>query len=508
MHILCRFGRLSSKLLLSLYKQTKVMTKKFIGREEEIGILQEVLVSGESEFVALYGRRRVGKTFLIETIYKNEIVFSLTGLNQTGKELQLENFTRVINRLLDKLVQIPTTPMNWLKAFDILQLYLEQLNCHHKKVVFIDELPWLATSRSGFLPALENFWNAWASKRNDIVLVVCGSAASWMITNIVRNKGGLHNRITQRIRLLPFNLYETELFLKSRNIQLERYDILQLYMVMGGIPHYLKEVKKGYSATQIIDKVCFSKDGLLRDEFTSLYHGLFNMPERYIDVIKTLAKHPKGLNRTALIKAAKLSSGGTTTKILTGLEESGFIITYLPIGNHVKKSLFKLSDLYSAFYLKFIANSRASESGTWLKISATSSWKSWSGFAFERLCLAHTHQIKNALGISGIYTEQSAWRHYPSKETSGAQIDLVIDRADKVINLIEIKFADNTFLINKKYAEELKNKLQTFKVSTKTKKTLFLTMLTTYGLVDNQYSASLIQQSLGMNVLFKAKNIR
>ena len=479
------------------------MAKQLIGREKEQKILKELLLTEESEFVALYGRRRVGKTFLVETVYEKEMVFSITGLNNTGKDLQLENFTNTLNRQLQKIAQIPTTPKSWLKAFDILKYYLESIQKPHKKVIFIDELPWLATSRSGFLPALENFWNSWATKRTDIVLLVCGSAASWMISNIVKNKGGLHNRITKRIRLLPFNLYETELYLKNRNIDLERYDILQLYMVMGGVPHYLKAAKRGQSATQIIDEVCFSKDGLLRDEFDNLYQGLFNKPERYIEVIKALAQKPKGLTRSELIKAAKLTSGGTTTKIFDSLEESGFIIKYLPVGSNLRLALYKLSDPYSAFYLKFIANSRASGAGNWIKKSATASWRSWSGFAFERLCLAHIVQIKSALGISGIYTEESAWRKTGTDQKAGVQIDLVIERGDNAINICEIKFSDDEFTITKKYADELKAKLSVFKQATKSRKTLFLTMITTFGLTENKHSISSVQQSMDMSVLFK-----
>jgi len=484
------------------------MATQLIGREKEQAILKELLKASESEFVALYGRRRVGKTFLIETVYQKEMVFAMTGLNKGGKHLQLENFTNTLNEKLSRTAQIPTAPKSWLKAFDILKHYLQDIQVSHKRVVFIDELPWLATGNSGFLSALENFWNSWASKKTDIILLVCGSAASWMISNIVKNKGGLHNRITKRIRLLPFNLYETESYLKSRNISLERYDILQLYMAMGGIPHYLKEVKRGQSTAQVIDEVCFSKDGLLRDEFDNLYGGLFNKPERYTDVIKILAKKPKGLTRNELMKAAKLSSGGTTTKIFDSLEESGFIIKYLPVGSNLKLALYKLSDPYSAFYLKFIANSRASGTGTWMKKIVSPSWRTWSGFAFERLCLAHIAQIKTALGIHTIYTEESVWRKIGTPDTAGAQIDLLIERGDNVINVCEIKFSEAPFTINKKYADELKTKLQTFKISTKSKKTLFLTMITTYGLTENQYSISLVQQSLDMSVLFKAREVR
>jgi len=478
------------------------MATQLIGREQETKILRELLTTNESEFVALYGRRRVGKTFLVEQVYKKEIVFAVTGLNKAEKDMQLENFTNALNERLKNTARVPTTPKSWLKVFDILKQYLAGIKRSHKKVVFIDELPWLATSRSGFLSALENFWNSWASKRTDIILLVCGSAASWMISNIVRNKGGLHNRITKRIRLLPFNLHETELYLKSRGIRLERYDVLQLYMAMGGIPHYLKEVRRGQSAAQVIDEVCFSKDGLLRDEFENLYQGLFHKPERYINVIKILAQTPKGLTRNELIKASKLSSGGTTSKIFAGLEESGFIVKYLPVGSNLKLALYKLSDPYSAFYLKFIANSRASGTGTWMKKMTSPTWRSWSGFAFERLCLSHIPQIKNALGISNIYTEESAWRKRGTSGKQGAQIDLLIERGDRVVNICEIKFTEKPFTISKKYADELRTKMQTFQQDTKSKKTLFLTMITTFGLTENQYSNSLVQQDIDMNVLF------
>ncbi len=475
---------------------------QLIGRKKEQTILKELLDSKESEFVALYGRRRVGKTFLVETVYKKQIVFSITGLNKVEKALQLENFTNVLNRQLEGTARVPTIPRSWLQAFDILKKYLEGIRNRKKMVVFIDELPWLATGKSGFLPALENFWNSWASKRNDIILLVCGSAASWMISNVIKNKGGLHNRITKRIRLLPFNLHETESYLQSRNVQLERYDILQLYMVMGGIPHYLKEVKRGYSATQVIDEVCFTKDGLLTDEFTNLYQGLFNKPERYINVIRVLAQKPVGMTRNELIQATRLSSGGTTTRIFDALEESGFIIKYLPLGKNLKLAVYKLSDPYSFFYLKFIANSKTTGEGSWIKKSQSQSWKSWSGFAFERLCLAHISQIKAALGISGVYAETSTWRKTGTLNEEGFQIDLVIDRGDQAVNLCEIKFSQEPFVIHKKYADKLKAKVHAFRRSTKMRKSLFLTIITTFGLAENKYSTSLVHKSLNANVLF------
>ncbi|MCB0579136.1 MAG: AAA family ATPase [Phaeodactylibacter sp.] len=479
------------------------MSSLFTGREKERAILKELLNSGESEFVAVYGRRRVGKTFLVETVYQDQIVFEITGLNKASKEMQLENFANLLNARLRGVARMLNPPKSWLQAFFKLQEYLETLKRQGKLVIFIDELPWLATGKSGFLQALENFWNSWASKRNDVILVVCGSAASWMISNVVKSKGGLHNRITRRIRLLPFNLCETESYLRNRGIKLDRYSILQLYMAMGGIPHYLKEIRKGKSAMQVIDEVCFTKDGLLFDEFKNLYEALYSKPERYISIIQALANKPKGMTRNEIIETCKLSSGGTTTRVLDSLEESGFIMHYLPVGKNAKLALYKLTDPYSAFYLKFIAGTRTAGEGTWVKKSATPSWRSWSGFAFERLCFSHIAQIKKALGISGVYTEESAWAGQEEATGAGAQIDLLIDRADNVINVCEIKFSQNPFAIDKKYAAELRNKLFAFRQNTKTRKTLFLTMITTFGLAENQYSTSMVEQSLDMDALFE-----
>ncbi|MEM6395648.1 MAG: ATP-binding protein [Bacteroidota bacterium] len=470
--------------------------QKLIGREAEIAVLRGLLKTPESEFVALYGRRRVGKTFLINQVYKDVIKFEVTGLNKGGKNAQLENF---MTRLNAKLLEIGESQMeadSWLRVFFCLQTYFEKLNWSGKAVIFIDELPWLATPKSGFLTGLENFWNSWASKRADIILVVCGSAASWMISKIVRSRGGLHNRITKRIRLLPFTLKESEAFLVSRNVQLDRYSILELYMAMGGIPHYLKEVERGKSVAQNIDAICFSKDGLLRDEFPNLYEALFYKADRYVNIVKVLAKKPSGLERAELLKKSNLSTGGTTTRILEALEESGFIQKRRLPGPKRNGVIFSLVDPYSAFYLKFIEPKKSTANGGWKMMSATPSWRSWAGFAFERICLAHIDSIKTSLGISGVYTESYAWR----SETT--QVDLVMDRADRVINLWEIKFSAGQYTIDKAYSVNLRNKIESYKDSLRPRKSVFLSMLTTFGIKENQYSNSLVEVSLTMDDLF------
>ena len=476
--------------------------ESLIGRKVEIKLLQDVLVSQEAELVAVYGRRRVGKTYLIRTVFEKEIVFEFAGLNNEPLSKQLENFASTLTDSFDLPVDIATSP-NWLQAFRVLKKLLESHLTDTKKVVFFDELPWLDTPKSGFLSAFDHFWNSWASKQKNLVVIICGSAASWMIQNIVKNKGGLHNRLTKRIRLMPFNLSETEQFLRSNRVTLDRYQIVELFMITGGIPQYLKDVRAGESTTQTIDRLCFTKDGWLSDEFSSLYSALFDNAEKHIVVVRALANKPMGLTRSELMGVCQLSSGGSLTKLMDELLESGFVSESIPFNKTSRDVIYKLSDEYSLFYLKFMENSKAYGEGTWQKKSISPSWKSWSGLAFENIWLKHIPEIKKALGISGIYTEQSAWRYVAKGEGQGVQIDLLIDRQDNCINLCEIKFSLKPFVLDKKYADELKTKRFVFLEKTNTKKSVFITLLTTLGATTNEHYLSTVQNQWTMDVLFE-----
>ncbi len=474
---------------------------KLVGRQEEIQILKDLYQNKRSEFVALYGRRRVGKTFLVKELFKDKFTFQITGLSRPDFQLQINNFYATLGRF-DKTIREESKPTTWFDAFQMLIDYLEK-DTSDRKAVFIDELPWFDTPKSDFVSSLEHFWNAWAYYRDDIFLVVCGSATSWMINELINNHGGLHNRVTKRIHLQPFTLHETEVFLKEKGCVYDRYQIVQLYMAVGGIPFYLEQIDASKSVTQNIDALFFSTEGTLRTEFNNLYRSLFKKHERHIAIIEALATKAQGLNRKALVKSSGLSSGGTLSKILTELEECGFIKKYFPFGKTARNSLFQLTDPYSLFYLKFVKTSKASGTGAWLAQIDQPKWRAWSGYAFEYVCFYHIDLIKKSLGISGIYSEVSAWRS--SASSKGAQIDLLIDRRDRVINICEIKFSEATFVITKSYADNLRNKLATFRQTTGTKKSLFLTFITTFGVTQNKYAMSLVQNSLTMDELFEAK---
>ncbi len=366
----------------------------------------------------------------------------------------------------------------------------------------MDEFPWMQTPKSNFLAAFEQFWNTWASKQNNLAVVLCGSAASWMIQNVVRNKGGLHNRITQKIALQPFTLFETEAFLKSRGVHLSRYQITQLYMTFGGVPHYLMQAKPGSSAAQIIDKACFTKARFLYNEFTDLYQALFYNAVRHFKVIRALAAKPMGLSRNEIIKICQLQSGGSTSNLLEELSASGFITAYIPLAKKSKDSIYKLTNEYSLFYLKFIEPNRSGSKGAWVRLSDTPTWKSCSGYAFEGICMKHIPAIKIALGISGIYSETSIWKSRGNSSNDAAQMDLIINRRNNCMNLSEINFYENSFVPEKKCAEALLQKKHIFQQESKTRKHLFITFICTNKIQMNEYSLGLIDQQVLLDDLF------
>jgi hypothetical protein len=470
------------------------------GRSVEIGLLQKIAQSGEAELVAVYGRRRVGKTYLIKSVFREEMAFEISGLHNATFEQQMENFQSAFEKATRRKAGVPGT---WIQAFKMLTRYLTPLLKKQRRVIFIDEFPWISSPRSGFMPAFENFWNTWASLQPNLIVVICGSSASWMIKKVLNSRGGLHNRVTRRIRLLPFTLDETEEFFRVRKVNLDRYQLLQLYMVMGGIPQYLKEVERGESAIQAIDRTCFTKDGLLHDEFRNLFHSLFDDAGDHVAVIRALAKKGVGLTRAEIIDTCKLTSGGGVTQILDELAQSGFIKPYAPFGKAVKDSVYKLTDEYSLFYIRFIENGRFSGAGSWERFAAGAAWRSWSGVAFESICMKHIVQMKRALGIEQVHTETSMWRSRPGESDPGTQIDLLIDRRDQCINICEMKFSVNSFELSKAYAKELQNKVRIFRENVKTRKTLFLTLVTTHGVRNKDSYPGLVQSEVTMDALFK-----
>lgn len=475
------------------------MNKDLIGREAEIRQLESIQSSKEAEFVVVYGRRRVGKTFLVNSFFDNQYAFKLTGLSKKSKSEQLSNFSNSLNNQCGSKAY--RKPRTWYEAFDQLRDFLQKIKSKQKRVVFIDELPWMDTRGGNLISALEHFWNDWASVQKDIILVVCGSATSWITKKILKNKGGLHNRVTQKIYVRPFTLAECKKYILSQGIQMEDKDIAECYMIMGGIPYYLKNLRHGASLYQNIDEMFFKKRGRLDDEFESLYASLFDSSENYIKVVEALSSKKKGLTRDEILEATKLESNGHFSAILNDLIDCDFVRYYNGFEKKVQKGLYQLVDPFTLFYYKFIRNHVKTEKPFWLYQIGTREHDVWAGLAFEQLCLNHHNQIEKALGISGIITNVFSWIS-PSSVSPKAQIDLVIKRADKVINLCEMKFYSGLFTPKKKDYNDMERKIKVFRETNEIRQALIPVLVTPQGVAKNQYS-EIFQNVVTLKDLFE-----
>ena len=470
---------------------------EIVGRKNELELLQRIVESNEPEFVAVYGRRRVGKTFLIKQFFKNNFTFYFSGSDNLCMRKQLENFKIAFQSYFKMTI---STPENWTIAFDILRNAIHRSKKKGRKVIFIDEMPWLASMGSNFIQAFEYWWNTCASSNPDILLIVCGSSTSWMLNKIIKNRGGLHNRVTRQIQLQPFSLKECEALINKQKMILERNQILNYYMVFGGVPYYWKQLDKSKGLPQNIDNMFFNNTATLQSEFSEIYNSLFKHAEKYILLVIALGKKRMGLSRNEIINILKLTDGGSITRMLEELEQCGFIRSYYGFGKNHRDKIFQLVDLFSLFYLNFIKDRNNIDENYWTNNFGTPKHNSWQGYAFEQVCLWHIPQIKHKLGISSITTNYSSWRSTNSEIS--AQIDLVIDRNDHVINICEMKYSKDEYLISKELNDNLRKKYASFINETKTRKTVHTTMITTFGVKYNQYRGN-IQSEVKMDDLFE-----
>jgi len=483
--------------------------KKIVGREKEVKILDGVWKSKEAEFVAVYGRRRVGKTHLIREYFSDKgIYLEASGAKDKPLKKQLENFMKALSQTFFKGVPLHT-PKSWDDAFEILTKELINVPKSQKAIIFLDELPWMATKKSGMLQSLDYYWNLHWSKIPNLILVACGSAASWILEKLIYAKGGLHKRITRKILLEPYNLKETQEFLKSLSIKLAQKQVLDIYMAIGGIPYYLKAVDKGLSAAQNIEAICFQKNGLLYNEFSNLFEALFEQADVNLAIVREIVKNGNAISREGLIRATGIKSGGTLNKRLQELEASNFIQSFLPYGRKKRDLFYRVIDEFSLFHLKWIEPILTSgvgidEIGYWQNMLNTPTIASWSGHAFENICLKHTYQIRRALRIEKIACKAGRWHHLPKKNTDkqGAQVDLLFDREDGIITLCEIKYSNKPFVIDKEYGKQLIKKVEVFEEQAKPTKQIFLAMITTLGVKPNLWSEELIENEVTLADLF------
>ena len=466
-----------------------------IGRKAEMRELERYYNSERPELIIVYGRRRVGKTYLIKEYFGNSFAFYFTGSIGVKNTVNLANFDKAIREYGGEM---KTASKDWSEAFGKLKALLQKSTIK-RKVVFIDEMPWLDARKSDFLAAFDYFWNSWASANPQVLFIGCGSATSWITKKIFQNRGGLHNRVTGRIYLAPFSIGECEEFFKSRNVEITRYQLAECYMIFGGIPYYLNLFEKGLSFSQNVDKLCFAEKAPLRYEFEELYMSLFNNPRCHIVIVEALAKKNCGLNRNEICKTGNLQANGHLTEALDELEQCDFIEKYIDFTREKNGAYYYLKDPFTLFYLRYMKDNHTKDEYFWTNYIDDGGHRAWSGYAFEQLCRIHIKQIKAKLGIFGVSTSTSSWRSKDADQ--GAQIDLLICRKDGVINLCEMKYAKHPYEITKAEAALLERKKAVFIMETGTKYAIHITMITTFGLAKKGY-CGMAQSEVRLDDLF------
>lgn len=462
---------------------------KIVSRKKEINELEDIYNSGKSEFVVVYGRRRVGKTFLVRELFRDRMAFYHTALSPIEfKDAQLTDFqiATFCGTLKEYGVDFDEAPKDWQGAFSLLKQYIKSLPQDKRQVVFIDEMPWLDTKGAGFITAFEHFWNSFGDGSHNLMLIVCGSATTWISDKLINNYGGLYNRITRQIYLEPFSLKECEQYYQNMGVQMSRYDQVQCYMAIGGIPYYMSYVPKGRSVSQILNELFFSKKARLCNEFDRLCASQFVEKEQYRAILKLLSQKRKGYTRREIATLCKLPYGGTLSEMIKALEVSDFIVSYTYFGGSKRDVYYKLTDLFTLFWMNFMTGTVKTD--FWTAKENAQAIKSWQGFAFEEVCFNHRMQIAKALGINGVSLDFSTWHESADNETRGGQVDMVIDRSDNIIDLCEMKFYNSEFHIDKDTDDALRRKCQSFITHTKTKRTVHQVLVTTYGLLRNEYS--------------------
>ena len=475
------------------------MNTRIVGREQEIAAISKYIESGRPEFLAIYGRRRVGKTFLVDQVLAKKICFSVSGSYKEPRNIQLQNFafelaSRTGNSKTKKL-------KSWTEAFWELGAYLDAIRKNgQRQIIFIDELPWLDTPKSGFVRALDYFWNHYASKHNEIMLVACGSATSWMVNTLINDKGGLHNRVTREMHICPFSLNETEQYLKKAGFKWPRYIIAQVYMIMGGVPYYMDMLSPDETFSENIDRLFFSPNAQLKSEYGRLYTSLFGRKEKYMSIISQLAKCKEGLTLAEIANNLKLQQNGNLSQVLEDLVNCDFLRYYNVKGKNIHKTggIYQLVDLFTLFHFAFLTK-KSTSAHYWSEKWASQELSTWRGLAFERLCMSHIQQIKKALHIDGIYTEHFSWRSKNSE--TKAQIDLIIERADRMTHVCEMKFAQDSYTITKKEHDNIRKRIEAYRTETGTKNGMIMTMVTTMGLTKSTYNC-IVDKTICLDDLF------
>ncbi|KIM11436.1 MAG: hypothetical protein KU38_06480 [Sulfurovum sp. FS08-3] len=474
----------------------------FVARENELKTLGSLLKVDKSSLCVVYGRRRIGKTETIRYFIKsnNLQALEITGVYKEAKKNQIKSFVRAINRFGLQKSETSNLPLNdWGDAFYLLEDTIEKLQRKEKKVIFLDEFPWLDSAKSGFFEAFSHFWNNFCTNRDDLLVIVCGSAASYMMNKIIKNKKTLHNRIAQKISLNSFDLKDAKRLIDSKGCHYSNKSIVDIYMALGGVAKYLDDIDCSLTPNENLQNMCFSKDGILVNEYEDLYESLFERATIHRKIMNLLALKWSGYSQKEVAILLKTSPSSVTIP-LKELEISGFISSMTKFGQKSRDKVYRATDCFSYFHNKWMKDIN----NDWNTIFLSQSYKSWAGFAFENICHIHTDTIKNILGISGVATQTHYWNYKSENESgSGAQIDRMLEytNGSKNIDIIECKYHNSEYTITKEYRDELINKLNIFNQQTNNRYNIRLIFITANGLVKNQYYNEIVHKELTIEEL-------
>lgn len=460
-----------------------------IGRKAEQRDLDEWCHSAKPELICVYGRRRVGKTYLVQNAFEGQFAFFATGSDDRRNAVQLKAFHAALRRAG---CAERTVPQDWFEAFNRLRLALEQpdvvrASCG-RRVVFLDEFPWLAAKRSDFLAAFSDFWNGWASCQSDLVVIICGSATSWIVKNILENTASMYNRVTRQLYVAPFDLHDVEEMTQSLRLGWSRDAVLQCYLVFGGLPYYLDMLDRRKSLSQNIDALCLGTNAPLRREVPLLMEASLGNAPLHRAILRELAQSKVGIRRMDLANRVEGGTTGSFKRALDDLEKCGYIRCYTNRYERRKPSVYQLVDPFLLFGFRFMVDRAPDGHGlvSWKDFERTPAYYAWRGNAFEIACVNHTRQIKHAIGISAVKTEDFPWSSSTSEP--GAQIDMVIERADGVTNLCEMKYTDGPFVADREFEEDMARRRRVFQIESATKNTVQSVLVCPQGLRPNTHS--------------------
>ena len=493
-----------------------------IGRKKEIKLLNEICDLEESSLVAIYGRRRIGKTYLVNHMFKKYrqdcLFFEFTGAYDGDKRGQIDNF---IDQVYEWFYVEPSFEIkSWSDAFRFLKRTIDKeikkRDSNEKVIVFLDEVPWIDRSnKGGFLSALGYFWNTWCEPRENVVLILCGSNSSWIRDKILKNaRGSLYQRVTHQISMYPFDLKETKAYLlEQKGFMIDNKTVTDIYMIFGGVAKYLSFLNPNESSAENIDRVFFSIHGSMYREYDELFSSLFaDKSDYYKSVIELLCTRRSGFSLSDISKAFNEKLGGKLRLAIAELEECGFIKGLSKYGNSVRGVNYMIVDPYILFHHKWIKGFSRNDIATlpnnyWLHKSSSQSYAVWSGYAFEIVVMVNIRLYLNAIGRLGFFSGVYHWQHMAkSEDEQGAQIDMVVNYGNNIFDILECKYYNSEYVISKEYAKNIKNKLSMFKkygLYSKQKSELRLVFLTSYGVKMNAEAHSLNISRVCLDDLFE-----